>query len=989
MKSKLFVFGSLAALLAIDSQAATAIKGATGTDLSSTLVGVWSGGGGANGSPNTADTATWDAASTTGALTVNNNVSWGQISFPAALAANTTLSGAGIIELNVVDTATASTWALANTSGRAVTINNPISFVGSGRHTIACSNNGSASSTLNITGNVTSPNTLFVRGNSQFGTTISGVITVPTTLTKADTGHWTLTNANTIGSVTFGGGTIRVGNDTALGAGTVTIASAACTLTPVANMGDRTLANNFTTSGFTNQTLTVDTGNANMRLSGNITDAGSLALKLTKSGANTLTLAGNNTFTGVLAVNAGGLSFLNTNSQPATGTTTVAANATLGLGVSSSSPFSETQLNALLAGTLVPAVTLDPAALVGIDTTGGDFSYTPNAVYARGLTKLGTHTLTLNGANAHTGATSVLGGTLALGGAYFLNDSAAVIVDAATAVLSLDVNNDTVGAVSLKKGGQITGSGTLTGSSYAFENGSVSAILGGSGVLTKTTADTVTLSNTNTYSGGTTLSGGIIQANASGALGSGTVTFSGGRRVSLGNGVTLANPVTIGSNNGEAGRGLLQTTGVVSDTATLEGAIAINNNASAGGHFANLGTGTFNIKGAITSSVSVVQRQGTVTYWNGGSSSYTNLSVTGTAALGADNGLDPDATVLLGASEAGVIDLAGFDQTLVGVTRGTNPFSFANILNSSTIDDSVLTITGTSTYAGNILGDGIRKLGLTVNGGAAFTLTGNNTYTGDTTVTGSLTLADNAQLRFSIGATSGTNNTLTGTGAVTLDGDFNIDTTLTDASSLASGTWTLENVTSPTYNGSFQVLSGVTPWNNSGDEWSKTVGAKTYIFNRLTGILTLTSAGYDDWASTNGLTGPDANFDADPDNDGLDNGLEFVLGGQPNPANPNSNSNDLLPKVAETGGDMTFTFNRKDLSESAVTLTFQWSTDLAFPSPANDIPVGLDDSVTDTIVVNVTEDDPDADTDKIVITVPAAKAVGGKVFGRLMAVELP
>jgi autotransporter-associated beta strand protein len=992
MKSKLFVFGSLAALFATNSQAATAIKGATGTDLSSTLVGVWSGGGGTNGSPNAADAATWDAASTTGALTVDNNVSWGQISFPAALAATTTLSGIGIIELNVVDTATGSTWALANTSGKAVTINNPISFVGSGRHTIACSNNGSASSTLNITGNVTSPNTLFVRGNSQFGTTISGVITVPTTLTKADTGHWTLTNANSIGSVSFGGGTIRVGNDTALGTGTVTIANASCTLTPAANMGDRTLTNNFTTSGFTNQTLTVDTGNANMRINGNITDSGSLALKLTKNGGNTLTLAGANTFTGVLAVNAGGLSFLNTNAQPATGTTTVAANATLGLGVSSSSPFSEAQLNELLAGTLVPAVTMDPAALVGIDTTGGDFSYTPDAVYARGLTKLGTDTLTLNGANAHTGATSVLGGTLALGNTYFLNDSAAVIVDAATAVLSFGVNNDTVGAVSLKKGGQITGSGVLTGSSYAFENGSVSAILGGSGVaLTKTTADTVTLSNTNTFTGGTTLSGGIIQANASGALGSGTVTFSGGRRVSLGNGVTLANPITIGTNNGEAGRGLIQTTGVVSDTATLEGAITINNNASSGGHFANLGTGTFNIKGAITSSVSVVQRQGAVTYWNGGSSSYTNMSVTGTAALGADNGLDPDATVLLGASEAGVIDLAGFDQTLVGVTRGTNPFSFANILNSSTTDDSVLTITGTSVYTGNILGDGTKKLGLTVNSGAAFTLSGINTYTGDTIVnnTGSLTLADNAQLRFLIDATSGTNNTLTGTGTATIDGDFNIDTTLTDASSLTSGTWTLENVTSPTYNGTFQVLSGTTPWDNSGDEWSKTVGARTYTFNRLTGILTLTSVGYASWAASNGLTGTDANFDADPDNDGLDNGLEFVLGGQPNPANPNSNSNDLLPKVAQAGGDMSFTFNREDLSEAAVALTFQWSTDLTFPSPANDIPVGLDDSVTDTIVVDVTEDDPDADTDKIVITVPAAKAVGGKVFGRLMAVELP
>ena len=35
--------------------------------------------------------------------------------------------------------------------------------------------------------------------------------------------------------------------------------------------------------------------------------------------------------------------------------------------------------------------------------------------------------------------------------------------------------------------------------------------------------------------------------------------------------------------------------------------------------------------------------------------------------------------------------------------------------------------------------------------------------------------------------------------------------------------------------------------------------------------------------------------------------------------------------------------------------------------------------------VAVTENSPDADTDTIVITVPLAKAVGGKLFGRLGA----
>jgi hypothetical protein len=141
---------------------------------------------------------------------------------------------------------------------------------------------------------------------------------------------------------------------------------------------------------------------------------------------------------------------------------------------------------------------------------------------------------------------------------------------------------------------------------------------------------------------------------------------------------------------------------------------------------------------------------------------------------------------------------------------------------------------------------------------------------------------------------------------------------------------------------------------------------------------------YDTWASSKGIAGPSAAFDADPDGDGIKNGMEFILGGEPNPANPGANSNALLPTVSETSGDLIFTFRRKDLSEGVATLSFQWSTDLSFP-PVNNVPVGADDSTTDGITVNVAENSPDADTDTITITVPAAKADQGRVFGRLVA----
>ncbi len=151
----------------------------------------------------------------------------------------------------------------------------------------------------------------------------------------------------------------------------------------------------------------------------------------------------------------------------------------------------------------------------------------------------------------------------------------------------------------------------------------------------------------------------------------------------------------------------------------------------------------------------------------------------------------------------------------------------------------------------------------------------------------------------------------------------------------------------------------------------------------------LSHAAYDAWAASKDLTGSDAAFDADLDHDGLGNGLEFALGGEPNPANPGSNSAALLPTISKISGNLTFTFKRKDISESSVALKFQWSTDLAFSSPANEVPVGATDSTTNTIGVDVAENAADADTDIITITIPAAKAAGGKLFARLKAIKAP
>ena len=186
-------------------------------------------------------------------------------------------------------------------------------------------------------------------------------------------------------------------------------------------------------------------------------------------------------------------------------------------------------------------------------------------------------------------------------------------------------------------------------------------------------------------------------------------------------------------------------------------------------------------------------------------------------------------------------------------------------------------------------------------------LTAANLYATNTVVSaGTLALADNAQLKFVLGASSGVNNSISGAGAATLDGDFVIDTTAADG--LSSGTWTLENVSGliGPYGSTFSVVGFV---DAGGNKWTKANGATNiYTFDETTGILTLGSAdSYASWASAKGLDGTPGKENGksdDPDNDGKNNLHEFAFDG-----NPLSGANDgkIVGKIAAVSGSQVMT----------------------------------------------------------------------------------
>ena len=434
--------------------------------------------------------------------------------------------------------------------------------------------------------------------------------------------------------------------------------------------------------------------------------------------------------------------------------------------------------------------------------------------------------------------------------------------------------------------------------------------IGGSGSLTKSGSGTLTLSGTNGYSGGTSLSGGILTATNTDALGTGAVAINpGATRLVVNDGVTLANNITI-NGGGATDRGLIENSST--GNATLSGGtITINAATAAGGHFASTGGGTLTVASLITATTPIVlQRTGKVIY-SGGGTGYTNLTSGGTILVGANDGIATSATVGLGVSATpGILDLNGFNQNLVGITKGANS---GTIGNSSTTSDSTLTTTGTSTYGGVIVdavGSGTRKVNLTVNGGA-LTLTGANTYGGNTTVNAGTLTCGNAPspLNANTGNDAST-VTIAATGAT-------LNLTYTGTDKVA------------------KLVIGTTP--QAAGVYGKDGSAPPIIgIPQITGDGTLAvGAGFSSWVTgtfTGGATVPadKQGPNDDPDSDGIPNLVEYAVAGQdPMVANPTIGT--------FTANTLSFT---KRGDATGHTYAIQDSTDLGIADAWAEVPGG-------------------------------------------------
>ena len=429
--------------------------------------------------------------------------------------------------------------------------------------------------------------------------------------------------------------------------------------------------------------------------------------QLIKAGAGTLALtnAGNN-YTGGNVINGGILSYSNAAALGAA-SNSVTINPT---GTLQATASFTTAREVVLGGT-------GSASSGGtLDVTGSHVSTRSGVISGSGsLTKTGTGTLALTAINTYSGVTVVTAGELDLnttGGQSIAGD---LTINGGTAKLfqssqinsakNLVINggtfdlqgfNQSVANVQLTSGSINGSGGTLTSANtFDLQAGSVSANLGGSVALNKTTTGTLTLAGANTFTGGTTVNAGTLELTGSLASGvtitsSGTLTGTGTVNGAVGNAGALN--VTTGTFTLEGETSHLTNTGAVSvsnstlsiggdyiqtagSTSLKSGTITAASIQFQGGTFVDPGTSTLN--GNVTNSAPFTVNDNSTLNVNG------NFANTGTGAVSIIENSTMNVTTGHDMTNAGTVNIAS------GSTIALADGSYTQSAGSTVIDGAL------------------------------------------------------------------------------------------------------------------------------------------------------------------------------------------------------------------------------------------------------------------------------------------------------------
>jgi autotransporter-associated beta strand protein len=624
---------------------------------------------------------------------------------------------------------------------------------------------------------------------------------------------------------------------------------------------------------------------------------------------------------------------------------------------------------------------LGVAPSITVNTLGIGKSVTISAILAgsTGMAKNGPGSLSLSGLNTYTGGTTVNAGTLqlatgggtgAIRGALTVNSGAAVISSAA--------------------------------SSFGYNSGSK--------------IDSLTLNNASlnhTPAGGTltlasvpiNLTGGTMDS--TGSAGFDFYDISGNTSVTTlaSSGIsTIAGIINLRAGDGDS-------TGTVF---TVADGAAVN----------DLLVSADLTNGQYQGAASVVQKSGAGRMVLSGNNSYSGGTIlnAGTLVASSKTALGANSTVTFAAASGAVLELATADGALTNLhnlNMGSNRFntlmvnratpgSASYVFGAFSLGSSTMTFT----HGANIVGNGSVAIG------ALDLSAGNNdrpaTLGGSASIqVASAAIVSNNSISKRLQLDGSNRNSIgpiangSGTGILSLI-------------KAGSGTWTL--TAAPAYSGETTVNDGVLSLTspglaNSADvslssgstldlnftgtetiralringviqspgTWGGISSNASYRTSLITGsgLLAVTSGAaappYTSWAAAYNLDAPtgQSDFATDSENDGIPNGLEWILGG-----NPRLPDKAQLPQVSMEGANLVFTFTRNPASRSTSMLHAEFGSDLIGWKASS---VGVISSGPDVAGVSVTVT-PNSDApDTIQVNVPSSNAAGGKLFIRLKA----
>ena len=842
----------------------------------------------------------------TGTITINGSIDDGYRNNKGSSSSPAGTSGPGHLVIYNTGTTNLNGWNTytgtttigdGTTSGGTVVIGSPYAFGGNriGDNTAP---NAQGSATAYYTGTIASG---FSVNTQAFGTvTINSGFSV-------DLNGQTMIGANPMSMKGYGTGTAPattgvIRNSSTTAASYAGLISLAASSTMSANYGAITLAGGVNTLF---ATLSVD-GSSNTYITGPITGNSSGGIK--KIGTGNLTLSGTNNFAGVLTLISGSVIVTNPNALSSlanlsssgsvtdTGTLTLTASDAYHMnalsfggkliftttGGNSTLTFDALSGNAQTGSatgrTLIvnSGVTLNFTGsfdLVGSTSTlpgrylvidgAGNVVFNVNSVVQNnatgtalaagtkgGFNKIGTGTLTFNGANTFDGGITIGGGYVNLGSAEIQGTSGPLGVSGTvtmsggylqySALNQFDYSNRFSTDVSQKYNVDTNGQNVIWGSNLGSVGGS----------LTKTGLGTLTLSGNNTYDAGTTLAGGSLELGSANALGTtGTISFTGGTlkftstnasdysaRFSNaagqlynldtnGQSVAVASALTsVGGTLTKNGNGVL----TLSGANTYTGLTTVNQ-----GELAASGSGVFSSNSSV-----VVQSRATLNL-NNTDQSVKGVAGSGTVSLGTAN-----LTINDGDSRSFSGDITG-GGNVIKSGSGTQVFSSSlSYAGTTAVNNGTLRVNGTLTASP-----------VSVAGSAV--LTGKGNINGQVTVSdnGIITAGDTTLSNASRGALTVSALTFSGSAVINL-ANVNTDTAssilkagnISALGAAGSITINITNASQLADNSTFTVLSYTSLDNFSAFTLGTVTGTynrqiKTLVNDKVNNLITLTTTG--------------------------------------------------------------------------------------------------------------------------------------------------